>query len=223
MVSFFVRRKKMPSSTFRQRLGAWGQTDPPARSRLSKKKLLDEARTTKSKKTRTRTFWQVFRRNLTSRQVTLVAALAVIPRTLVTTLDKAMFAPGTIRPGPYDIPDRNVPEAVRMLGINPHMVRILERIVKTTYDWGETRKIAARQAKVGVQAFILAQVMLALLQTIMEIYIFDKHSGKHDRALLQKYARALGVERTSTLTMDELRVAIAEETVALYSRQTQPQ
>lgn len=134
-----------------------------------------------------------------------------------------MFAPGTIRPGPYDIPDRNVPEAVRMLGINPLMVRALERIVKTTYDWGETRKIAARQVKVGVQAFILAQVMLALLQTIMEIYIFDKHSGKHDRALLQKYARALGVERTSTLTMDELRVAIAEETVALYSRQTQPQ
>lgn len=182
----------------------------PVRSAKEKRDLLEEFRSTTLRGKRGRIFAKLLRYNLTSRNITLVNALVILPRAVIRSLDEILSAKSTKREA---VNIRNVPRSLQLMGISPDMIAVMEIIIKSQYKKKDVFNIVMDNTKSALAAMVMVQVLLAIIQTVTEIGIFNKITRRQDRHSLETFARAIGVRDASTLNMDQLRITIAKTIV----------
>lgn len=181
-----------------------------------KNELIRKYTETKSKTQKSKLLLKLLAKNLKNRNVTTITALLILPRTVLQIMEEILFHEKTRM---AEVKQRKIPRYLQMAGISSVMIEFFEILFKTSYRGTPVGSIVMQNSYDAIRAMALVQVMLAFLQTILEVRYHNKDYVQ-DRDTLVKLAKSLNVSNTSQMNKDQLRVSIADEMVKRVDAQS---
>lgn len=162
-----------------------------------------------SKIRRTKIFIQLWWINMSARHITATNLFFVLPQLPSAILNRI----NSSRTEPLTSPA--LPELLSFFelgGISRDVKTLVRAVLHHEIDGQTLRDAVFSQGAAALTASIIVQVLLAFVQTVLELH-FHKSDGKQNRALLLKVARGLGVESPAKMNLDQMRVSVAEALV----------
>ena len=174
-------------------------------------------RDTTSKRRRSSIFFRLWFLNMKSRKIAVTNAIIVAALLPVDFMHDVIEKAGEQRASIGKSTEMRPPPRILRMITPPQLVKLSNTLrIVLEMPHGKGKIIGSSvldSTKAGIASFAVLQAGMALMETILRLYFSDSR-GKQERPTLAKMATELGVAGADKMTMDQLRVSIAQQIVA---------